>query len=55
MRACCEGPLGAVREEERPSWLTAVPQTIAVGPAIPLEASGTGLRVDHTFQWQSMV
>ena len=27
---CCEGPLGAVREEDLPSWFTAAPRTIAI-------------------------
>ena len=32
MSSCWEGPLGAVREDERPSWFTAVPFTMAKGP-----------------------
>lgn len=27
--SCCDGPLGAVRDEERPSWLIAEPRTTA--------------------------
>ena len=31
VRTVCEGPLGAVRLLERPSWFTAEPQTAAKG------------------------
>jgi hypothetical protein len=34
MTLCCEGPLGAVSELDRPSWFTAVPRIIAVA-AVP--------------------
>ena len=29
--ACCDGPFGAVKPLERPSWFTAVPSNIATG------------------------
>lgn len=29
IRACWEGPFGAVKEDDRPSWLIAAPRMIA--------------------------
>lgn len=36
MTACCDGPLGAVKPLERPSWFTAVPSSIARGATVSM-------------------
>ncbi len=36
MTACCDGPLGAVRPLERPSWFTAIPSNTAIGTLLSL-------------------
>jgi hypothetical protein len=56
MTACCEGPLGAVRELLRPSWFTAEPvrMTSACG-AEPAEMPGKrDIENEHSNRDQSM-
>ena len=37
-QTCWDGPLGAVRLLDRPSWLTALPQAIARAPCCTFSA-----------------